>query len=439
MNVWTRKGEVGEVLHEMKSTFLVSKIAGLFPISFTKDSVTAEISVDISMSANITGFICSIVVFCVAVGGFVSIILQPYNTFTDAGDFVVNVVCTPLILTTALVSTAMNVTINRVKLMKVIKKLMRVNEEIQNLERFKRKKKVKRCSNLIYVHLAFLLIFSCCSVPCFAKHSSLVYSVSVHIAKLLGIIMVMQFRKFVNCVKFSLVDICEIMSARLVENSEENGGMHNEKSGKHPVIECSKLSTPAQVSMYDIRELFPDEIAPANSINVIPHERTELNNIVFCRKIYSSLYDSAMLIGSIYGIPILLQCMSDCIGLITTIYFVVILVRQSTEYSEVSDVTETVITNIGLTVVMLGTMFYVSITCHLVTVQLNKIRDSIEKLLLLHPIKKAVLQELQLFSNQTANNRIQFRAFSFFLIDMKMFVTFIASALTYLIVLIQFK
>lgn len=188
-----------------------------------------------------------------------------------------------------------------------------------------------------------------------------------------------------------MADICEIMSARLIENSAANGGMHNEKSGKLPIIECAKLSTPAQMSMYDIRESFLDSIAPVNSISVIPHERTELNNIVFCRKIYSALYYSAILIGSIYGIPILLQCMSDCIGLITTIYFVIINVRQSTEYSEICNVTETVIANIALTVVMLGTITYLSITCHLLTAQLDKIRYTIEKLLLFHPIKKGFI------------------------------------------------
>jgi hypothetical protein len=418
----------------MKPIFLVSRIAGLFPVSLTRDPVTAAISVDISMSANKTGLICSTAVLCVAVGGFVSVILEPYRTFTSAAGFVVNVVCSPLIFTMASVSAAMNATVNREKLMTVMKTLMRINEEIETLEGLRREKRVKRCPDQIYAALALLLAFSCYTIPCFARHSSPVYSGSAHVAKLLGIIMVMQFCKFVNCVKFSLADICEIMSARLVESSAENGCMHNEKSGKRPVMECAKLSTPAQLSMYDIRE----PIVPANSINVVPHERTELSNIVFCRKIYSALYDSAILIGSIYGIPILLQCVGDCVGLITTVYFVIINVRQSTEYS-VSDVTETVVTNIGLTVVMLGTMLYLSITCHLVTVQLNKIRDIIEKLLLFHPIKKDLLQELQLFSNQTTNNRIQFRAFWFFLIDMKMFVTFIASALTYLIILIQFK
>jgi hypothetical protein len=69
-------------------------------------------------------------------------------------------------------------------------------------------------------------------------------------------------------------------------------------------------------------------------------------------------------------------------------YCVIINVRQSTEYSVVFNLTETVTANIGLTVVMLGTIFYLSIICHLVTAQLNKIRDIIEKLLLFHPIKR---------------------------------------------------
>jgi hypothetical protein len=106
---------------------------------------------------------------------------------------------------------------------------------------------------------------------------------------------VIEFCEFVNRIKFSLADICEIMSTRIAENSAQNGGMRNEKIGRRRVIECKEISVPAQMNMYDIRESFPDEIAPASSISVIPYEQTDLNNIVICRKIYSVLYDSAIL------------------------------------------------------------------------------------------------------------------------------------------------
>lgn len=96
--------------------------------------------------------------FCVAVGAFVSVILEPYVTFTDAGGFAVNAVCSPLIFTMALVSTAMNATVNREKLIKIIKKLMLINEEIKNLEGFRREKKVNRCRSLTYVALACLVL-----------------------------------------------------------------------------------------------------------------------------------------------------------------------------------------------------------------------------------------------------------------------------------------
>jgi hypothetical protein len=434
-----RHRESAYVLREIKYIFYISKLIGLFPVSFKKDPLTAEESVDITLSANITGIICSIAMICVIAGGILSAILRPRDIFCDPGDFVIKALCIPAIFSVALVSIIMNGTVNKQKVSKLVKNLMWINEEVVNHIGFKHEKAVKSFSCSVYAILLVVALFLCYSVSFWMKYAPLLYCGSVHVAKFLGIVTVIQFCKYVNCIKFLLEAIVKIISINMTENSTDNHTMHNENNGIPPKMEGPKMLTASQSSVYNINKSDPFKISEPLFINLISHKRTELHNIIFCRKIYSNIYDSVLLVSSMYGIPILLEYMCNCSGLIWTIYSVIMNVHQSADDLNDTSGTKNTILCIGLNLVMLGTLLYVSFTCHLATLKCIIIRDTVEKLLLLHPINKDLLQELQLFSNQMSNNRIKFTAFWFFVVDMKIFVTFMASALTYLIVLIQFK
>jgi hypothetical protein len=438
--MWSQHSERSYVLEEIKPIFCVSKLTGLFPVSFVKDPLTADESVDIRISANISGIICSIAMFCVIVGGVLTAIIQPYDIDGDPGGFVIKAFCIPAMCALALVSIMTNATINRQKLSKLITKLKWINEEIRNHSVFRHEKEVKRFSYLISVALVVVFVFLCYTITFRGKSVPLLYCVSTHVAKFLGVIIVIQFCKFVNCIRFSLEEIVKIISVYVAEDSTDNHRMFNENSRKCPTIEGSRtLTAPPQMSMYNGKELFPGKIGVPLFINLIHYKHTELHDIIFCRKIYSKIYDSVLLISSMYGITILLEYMSDCSALISTIYFVIMNVGQSTKTFNDVNITAVIISSIGANLMVLSTILYVSLTCHLATLECKKICDIIEKLLLMHPINKDLLQELQLFSNQMSKNRIKFTAFWFFVVDMKNFVTFMASALTYLIVLIQLK
>jgi hypothetical protein len=65
--------------------------------------------------------------------------------------------------------------------------------------------------------------------------------------------------------------------------------------------------------------------------------------------------------------------------------------------------------------------------------------NNLQKLQLYHPIRPDVLLQLQQFSTQVAENSIHFTAFGFFSVNLSLLYAFIASSVTYVIILIQFR
>jgi hypothetical protein len=110
--------------YKKKIIFWVSKLTGVFPVSFSKDPLTAYETVDITVSASITGVIYSITMFCVIMGGILSAIIWAHFDFSDLGMFVVDTLSTSAVQAMALVSVIMNATVNRRKMSNLIIKLL---------------------------------------------------------------------------------------------------------------------------------------------------------------------------------------------------------------------------------------------------------------------------------------------------------------------------
>lgn len=252
--------------------------------------------------------------------------------------------------------------------------------------------------------------------------------INAQAAKFLGVVIVIQFCKCVNCVKLCLEEIVKVVSIHIQEGSTDDRAMHNKNSRKCPTDEGSQSLGAQQINMYNIKEEFPGRLGIPHfiNLNLISYKHTELHNIMLCRKIYSKIYDSVLLINSTYGIPISVEYMSDFSALISSVYFINLSVHEPTENFSDANTTAVITPCVGISLIMLSTIMYVSLTCHLANLECKKIRDIIEKRLLRRSIKKNVFQGLHLFSNPVSNNRIEFMAFLFFVIDIKMFVTFIA-------------
>ena len=91
-----------------------------------------------------------------------------------------------------------------------------------------------------------------------------------------------------------------------------------------------------------------------------------------------------------------------------------------------------VIISVGKTVAISG-------SCHMVREESKVLVNNLQKLQLRHPIRSDVLLHLQQFSTQVSQNAINFTACGFFSVNLSLLYTFVASSVTYVIILIQFR
>ena len=106
---------------------------------------------------------------------------------------------------------------------------------------------------------------------------------------------------------------------------------------------------------------------------------------------------------------------------------------------EMSCVEYNIANHVILVIISVGKTVVISESCHMVREESKILVNNLQKLQLRHPIRSDILILLQQFSNQVSLNAIHFTAFGFFSVNLSFLYTFIASSVTYVIILIQFR
>jgi len=106
---------------------------------------------------------------------------------------------------------------------------------------------------------------------------------------------------------------------------------------------------------------------------------------------------------------------------------------------EMSCVEYNIANHVILVIISVGKTVVISESCHMVREESKILVNNLQKLQLRHPVRSGVLLLLQQFSTQVSQNAIHFTAFGFFSVNLSFLYTFIASSVTYVIILIQFR
>jgi gustatory receptor len=167
----------------------------------------------------------------------------------------------------------------------------------------------------------------------------------------------------------------------------------------------------------------------------------QIDKLLTFRQIYSNIYDATQLVNSVYGFLLLLLFVRASGGLITNIYHLVAITLSGEVVQDIENWNAP--SHIGSLVVwiliFLSTVILMAVSCQMVMLESKKIDDIIQKLLLQQSLRYDILQQLKLFSDQIAKNRIEFSAFSCFKVDTYLLFTILTSVISYIIVLVQFK
>jgi hypothetical protein len=430
----------GHVLLELKPLHYVAKTLGLAPFSFKLNSVTNKETIDIKFTSNIGGFIISAVIFFTLLNGFIFSTVQREFSFTiDPGDTLCNAISVPTNIISSLILVIMTSTVNRYKLEELVEKLTVIDEELCHLRGGCAYLKNKIKVQLYIPILALTISFMCYDTFVWSKSFNTMFCIIKRFSHIITLVAVMQFCKMVQIIVGRLSGIHEALSLILPEKlSQVNTPYVHEAEERHVSKKVYSLtSTIMHVASADVLGNSMSLQNMSSDLKAI--SLTEMQTILSLRRIYNHLYECVKIINFLFGIPILIDMSRTITGVTACLYSVVRLINEPTEAVTRLYFSEFIISRTMWITLLLGTIVSVTVLCEMAASRANSIRHKVQTLLLQNPLRRDVLEQLKMFSQQMSKDRIEFTAAGFFIINLSLLCTFVASVTTYIIVLIQFK
>jgi hypothetical protein len=184
----------------------------------------------------------------------------------------------------------------------------------------------------------------------------------------------------------------------------------------------------------------PNQTSEATAYTTIPHRVTvPLNYIKALQEYHMNLYDVAQLLNCAYGFQILL-CFGFLFIQLILVYniaidLVVKMLSQkagiATDIQEWSSLCSALLLSVILT--------FVTVSCELACEEANRTGHLIHTLLLKPDLSRDLILQLQLFSSQVSNLRVNFTTCGFFTINASLICGIGGVVCTYLIILYQFR
>jgi hypothetical protein len=424
---------IGNIILEMKPLFYVAKTLGLAPISLNTNPMRNEEIIDIKFISNIGGFAVSAVVFITLLTGFVFAIFQPqFSHSIDPGDTLCYAISVPLNFIGSLILVIMNATVNRYKLEELVNRLTLIDENLCRLREGRIYHKDKRNVQLYMPIL--ILVVSLMSFDIFVQISrlNLTFCIIERSSQVITLVAVMQYCKVIQIIRSRLSGVLRVLSSTLCDKLSQSSTSYVFRPDERNVINkvYSLTSNIVQVTSADVLS------NPVSFRNVTSDLRrspvTEMQTILNLRRIYNHIYECVKIVNFMFGLPILVGMSRATTGLIPALYCVGRLFHEPTE-------ADTAMSCIIWTVILLGTMVSLTVVCEMAASRAKGIGHKVQKLLLQNPLRSDVLEQLKLFSQQISNDRIEFTAAGFFIINLSLLCTFLTSVTTYIVVLIQLK
>jgi len=157
--------------------------------------------------------------------------------------------------------------------------------------------------------------------------------------------------------------------------------------------------------------------------------------IIALRKIYYKLYDICCLINSMYGSTLFLSTVCHTVCLVSDVYNTVLILTISYGKKEGFVAKEFVMFSVSSLITAVRVIL-LALPCHKACEEQLKCVDSVEELLVRSDQEDVKLQ-LKLLANHLQNNRIEFTAYGFFVVNLSLLATLTGVTVTYIILLIQ--
>ena len=448
-----------DIFYALKPLYYLSKLVGLICFSLHFDSRTGEHKIRATGAVNFVQNVYSLVIFCGITAGFVMCVQHVKTKLsTTPGQIVNEMFSAPANFISSMTCMVMMTVINRKEMMKLVTKLRNIDDILLEEKKFKIYLKT-RCRMLLELIIIFgvLIPFLCYDSYFFGQFSSYAFevmsrfSIAVNVTTVLQFLWTMRFfrhrlwllnQKVLDglCMESdnSRKHSCVLSSERYKRFCQEHSTGLEERLRSNKV--CSEFRE-GNIRKISVLNISGNKYKDLHNLQ----QQTTLSDIVSCilklRIIYNQIYEATLIANKVFGISIVFNLTYCFVSTVSHTYFTFI--DSFTNFDELEKKMPCVEYNIAShviwVIISVGKTVAISGSCHMVREECKILVNNLQKLQLRHPIRSDFLIHLQQFSTHVSRNAIHFTAFGFFSVNLSFLYTFIASTVTYVIILIQFR
>jgi len=166
------------------------------------------------------------------------------------------------------------------------------------------------------------------------------------------------------------------------------------------------------------------------------NQRKVAVRIIALRKIYYKLYDICCLINSMYGLTLFLSTVCHTVCLVSDVYNAIVLLKMPYGKKKGFVAKEEFVMFSVSSLITAVRVILLALPCQKTCEEQLKCVDNVEEILL-RSDQKDVKSQLKLMANLFQNNRIEFTAYGFFVVNLSLLATLTGVTVTYIILLIQ--
>jgi hypothetical protein len=296
----------------------------------------------------------------------------------------------------------------------------------------------KQCRYCI-MQLAALLFFSfaylCYNVYRYGAYSYYFF-INRHVTSFIKEIVILQFinlvwmiterLEYLNKELASCLDLRAELGCNFSVNADATFISKNESTVQISLLEAGNKGAGVLVSYFPV---FTRRRPPFS----------EVERLIRVRKLYNMLFQLSKLINGMYGIHIISDLTYIFINFVVSIYGIIGVTTGSIGLSPTISFFEHFVTYARWFLVALVKVTVISVSCHKASAQVAECYQEIQQLLITHALRQDTRRQLKLLLQQVSSTRALFTACDVFTVDLSVLFTFVTSAATYVIVLVQLK
>jgi hypothetical protein len=412
----------------------VAQLFGLAPYTFVRNVVDGTENIDISWNSNHKNVIWSFLLLLTQSLGIVyRLALNFVKPATPVSKLLSGVVHLPLVQSTGPVAMLFGLIRNRSRMSQVVIKLSSVDTFL-----FQSDDKVYR------KHNTFLVIIITCSVmytfPLYFLHlwlsDNTVAEFILVLSHVTWLVNDVQYLNLLVILKDRLVAVNEKLRTIYIIDSYNHKGF---KFSTHPISQYnlgSKTHSEIEVYSDSMRRSVQRSAASEATFRNLTGIASQ---ILKFRQNYNTLYEICGLINSMHGCTILLNWSVYTVSFIVNLYHVSIFYFLPSTSEKVLSSTVENVALILWDVLILIRMLVIAVTCQRACDERQRCMSNLQDLQLEYIMEDDVLIQLESFSDQLVNNKIEFTACGIFPMNLSVLCSVVGLVVQYLIVLFQMR